>query len=109
MNVLSHGDLLREVGTIELALAWAIEYHEKKAQMNAAGQATWKVEYPPICKELRDAQSAAIVLRQQITQVKQFSEKIQSAFEDIKAPPNRNGFSPMTPAGLRNQYAKNLL
>lgn len=95
-TVLDHSELLRELGTIELALSWAIEAHESEAKMNAAKHATWKVQYPPICTELRNAQGAAIVLRQQLTQVKEFSDKVQAAFRDIKAPPNRNGYSAAT-------------
>ena len=45
-NVLTHEELLREISTVELAVCWALEYHQKRAEMNAAGQATWQVEYP---------------------------------------------------------------
>lgn len=85
-TVLSHADLLRELSTVELGLCWALEYHESKAKMNAAAHATWKVDFPPIVKELHDAKTAAIILRQQLEQVRDFSERVQAAYDDLKAP-----------------------
>lgn len=83
----SVADHLRDLGTIEHALAFAAEYHENQARMNAAGHATWTVKYPPIVTELRAAMSAALELRTHFNKAQRIETEMNAVLARLGVDP----------------------